>query len=301
MDLDWIASATGAQTVRRRARLEELWGGYGELHRVELDGRTAVVKWARSPGTDVSSRRKARSFAVETAFYRGIAPRCDDTCRVPALLAAREGDGEWHLVLEDLDAAGFSGRTDEASGAQLDAVLAWLASFHARFAGETFADLWPTGTYWHLDTRRDELPRIADRALRDAATDLARRLADARHQTLLHGDAKDANFCFARTGAVAAVDFQYAGRGCAMSDVAYLLYGRADEPDDGIDRARLDTYFRLLRRALPPGIDAAALEAEGRALYPVARLDFCRFLAGWRPAAWRRDERGRRFVRAMLS
>jgi hypothetical protein len=86
-----------------------------------------------------------------------------------------------------------------------------------------------------------------------------------------------------------------------MVDVAYLLYGRADEPHDGIDRARLATYFRYLRGALAPGVDGDALEAEWRALYPLARLDFCRFLAGWRPARWRTDVGGQRFVRASVS
>lgn len=301
MELDWIARALHASSVRHVERLQALWGGYGELFRIELDGtRTAIVKRARSPGSDVSSLRKARSFEVETAFYRSVAPRCDDTCRVPALLAAQSIDREWWLVLEDLDATGYRGRTDEAHGAQLDAVLAWLAHFHARFLGESFPALWPTGTYWHLETRRDELSAIDDRALRDAAPQIAHQLASARYQTLLHGDAKDANFCFADAGAVAALDFQYTGRGCAISDVAYLLYGRSDEPAGGIDHERLDVYFGHLRGALPSNIDAGAVEREWRRLYPIARLDFCRFLAGWRPAAWRADARGRAFVRAML-
>ena len=303
--LDWIANALGARSARRVERIQSLWSGYGELFRVELAGasaRSAVVKWARPPKTDgdASFARKCRSYDVELEFYRSIAPRCDERCRVPALLASRRDAGEWILVLEDLDACGFDRRVDEAAAPLLETALAWLASFHARFFDERIDGLWPTGTYWHLETRRDELDRIADRELRAAAPELARRLAAARYQTLLHGDAKDANFCFTRDGsAVAAVDFQYTGRGCAMSDLAYLLYGRADEPPDGIDHARLDTYFRYLRAAVGAPIDA--VEAEWRALYPIARLDFCRFLAGWRPAMWQHDARGQRFVRSQLA
>ena len=302
IDLAWIASVTGARRARRAARIQSLWAGYGELVRVELDdGRTAVVKWARPPAgaQDASARRKRRSFDVETAFYRSLAPRCDDACRVPALLGARGDGDEWLLVLEDLDAAGFTGRTDEATGPQLDRVLAWLASFHARFLGERPDGVWPTGSYWHLDTRRDELSAIDDPLLRFNAPLLAARLTGARYQTLIHGDAKDANFCFSPTS-VAAVDFQYTGAAPGIVDVAYLLYGRTDEPAHGIDDARLDLYFTHLRAALPVDVDADALEREWRALYITARLDFCRFLAGWRPAMWAGDARGQRFVRSYL-
>jgi hypothetical protein len=313
VELDWIATALAARAAHRADHIQSLWSGYGELFRVALDGArasTAIVKWARPPASaqpDASHQRKCRSYDVELAFYRNIAPRCDATCRVPELYAAR-GDSEvreWVLVLEDLDAAGYPARTDEASPDELERVLAWLASFHARFVGERFDLVWPRGTYWQLDTRRDELPRIADRALRDVAEDVAHQLASARYQTLLHGDAKDANFCFARDRSrVAAVDFQYTGHGCGIVDVAYLLHGRGDEPADGVDRPRLDVYFECLRAALAPrwsASDIAALEREWRALYPVARLDFCRFLAGWRPAMWQRDVRGQQFVRRALS
>lgn len=304
MDLEWIANALGARRARKRERIQSLWSGYGELFRVELDGgphRTAVVKWVRPPASassDVGNARKLRSYTVERAFYESYAPRCDETCRVAALLASRIGErGEQMFVLEDLDAAGFDGRTDEGSDAQLDRALAWLGSFHARFLGDAATGLWPTGTYWHLETRRDELAAIADRELRDAAESLAARLGGARFQTIVHGDAKDANFCFGAAG-VAAVDFQYPGRAPGIVDVAYLLYGRADEPSDSIDHRRLDRYFAHLRSALGDGADA--IEAEWRALYVAARLDFCRFLAGWRPSMWRGDTRGQQFVRTHL-
>ncbi|MBA3500960.1 MAG: phosphotransferase [Deltaproteobacteria bacterium] len=271
--LRWIGARRVVECI------QSLWGGHGELLRVAFDdGRTAIVKWARPPAaTDTSSTRKRRSYDVELAFYRSIAARCDRSCRVPALIAARRDARESVLVLEDLDAAGFGSRVEEATGTALDAALRWLASFHARFLGESAGELWSIGTYWHLDTRKDELPNIADAALHDAAPKLARRLASARYQTIVHGDPKEANFCFTADHAdVAAVDFQYTGRACGIVDVAYLLYGRSDENDP----AHLDRYFEHLRSAA--GIDIAALELEWRELYPIARQDFRRFLAGWR-------------------
>jgi len=304
MDVDWIANALGARRARKRERIQSLWSGYGELFRVELDGGahpTVVVKWVRPPRAardDVSNARKLRSYEVEAMFYERYAPRCDETCRVAKLLASRVGEhGESMFVLEDLDAVGFDGRTDEGGDAQLDRALAWLASFHARFVGDAASGLWPIGTYWQLETRRDELPSITDRELREAAEPLAARLANPRFQTIVHGDAKDANFCFGPSG-VAAVDFQYPGRAPGIVDVAYLLYGRRDEPADGIDHKRLDRYFGHLRGAL--GGQSDEIEAEWRELYVVARLDFCRFLAGWRPSLWRGDTRGQHFVRTQL-
>ena len=59
------------------------------------------------------------------------------------------------------------------------------------------------------ETRPDEfdaLPRNS--VLRKHAAALDKRLQEAKHRTLVHGDAKLANFCFAKDGKVAAVDFQ---------------------------------------------------------------------------------------------
>jgi len=214
---------------------------------------------------------------VETAFYQSVASACDDDCRVARLLGARRRDREWVLLLEDLDAAGFAARDSSPVGDRLLACLDWLAAFHARFLGRTHDGLWSVGTYWHLDTRREELANIRDERVRASAPLLDRKLREAKFQTLVHGDAKPDNFCFSDDGArVAAVDFQYVGGGVGVKDVAYLLHRERDE------QRALAHYFTRLRKLLPATVDANALEAEWRSLYPIAVDDFERFLAGWR-------------------
>lgn len=318
-DLRWIAEALGASEVRRRERLQSVWSGYGEIFRIDIVGGaspTAIVKWVeppanrgtRDPRDARSHARKCRSYGVEMAWYRGLAKECDHTCRVPELLASRTGKDEWVFVLEDLDAAGFSERRRDPSDAETEACLKWLAAFHARFLGRSSdltQQLWRAGTYWHLATRPDELADLDDAALQSAAPTLDRMLAECTYRTLVHGDAKPANFCFTSGGtkhAVAAVDFQYVGGGCGMKDVAYFLAG--DDLTHANEARQLDCYFAHLHEALAargePSIDSAALEREWRTLYPIARVDFYRFLAGWSKAHWRSDARARRFVRTML-
>lgn len=315
-DLLWIAEATGASDVRRAERIQSLWGGYGELFRVQLTGaaaETAIVKRAQPPARqrgsndDVSRARKCRSYDVETAWYRSFARTCDDACRVASLLGSRTSKDQWLLVLEDLDAAGFGARRRDPDPTELDLCLAWLAAFHARFLGVAPSGLWKTGTYWHLGTRRDELAAIEDAQLRDAAPILDERLRRAVFQTLVHGDAKVANFCFTpRARAVAAVDFQYVGGGCGMKDVAYFLSSCASYGSEAAERRHLDAYFGHLRAAVagnPRGagaVDLDALEREWRDLYPVACADFYRFLAGWSKEHWRRDVHGHRITRSVL-
>jgi aminoglycoside/choline kinase family phosphotransferase len=255
LDVAWLEHELGSHVVRIE-RIQSLWNGYGELNRVVLETGPVIVKWARPPS---SATAKRASYANELAFYERVRP----TSRVPKLLASRVTD-EWMLVLEDLDAAGFPRRTAAASGRDLDAVLRWLAELHVQFLGTS----WPMrGTYWHLDARRDELAAIDNPILRRTASELDARLQTAKYQTLVHGDAKDENFCFSTDHRVAAVDFQYVGYGPGIVDVAYLLHGRSNSS------LALDAYCRLL---------PSEVAEEWRALYPIAQRDFERFLAGWR-------------------
>lgn len=318
-ELDWVAETAGATRARRVERIQSLWSGYGEIFRVALTGaevETAIVKWVKPPahvrgsGEGASHARKCRSYDVEKRWYGSFAGQCDDACRVPRSFGARAGKGEWLLLLEDLDAAGFPERRRDPDGSELDACIAWLAAFHARFLGVAPEGLWKTGTYWHLETRPDELAATEDGALREAAPVLDRKLRECVHQTLVHGDAKPANFCFGgeRGGdaRVAAVDFQYVGGGCGMKDVAYLLSGGSGNAAEAVEARLLDRYFVHFRAALSglaePAhpFDAEAIEAEWRALYPIARADYHRFLAGWATDYWRRDTHAQRLVREVL-
>jgi Ser/Thr protein kinase RdoA (MazF antagonist) len=173
--------------------------------------------------------------------------------------------------------------------------LSWLAAFHAKFLHERPEGLWKVGSYWHLATRPDELRVLEDRELQRAAAGLDERLNRARFRTLIHGDAKLQNFCFAAdASAVAAVDFQYVGGGVGVKDVAYLLSSCLSSARLQVEaEACLEDYFLLLARALQerevPADEIDALIREWRALYPVACADFYRFLLGWDPGSSSRD------------
>ena len=285
-----ICDATGGGVVASVTSIQSVWAGYGELFRCHLSDApvdTVVVKHVTPPkGRGHAHQRKLRSYEVEAHFYRQHAPRCDDGCRVASCFGAQRVDKGWLLIMEDLDAAGFSGRDRDPRGRRLDATLAWLANFHVMFMHERPRGLWKTGTYWHLATRPDEFAAMADGPLRRAAKALDAKLANAEFQTWVHGDAKPANFCFSRDGRVAAVDFQYVGVGCGIKDVAYLLSGT----DPATVERGLDHYFAVFRKAWArrgkPDAEADLIETEWRELYAVAWADFQRFLAGWAPS-WR--------------
>src|SRR5687768_1314505 len=103
----------GAQAFQPRERLQELWGGYGDLWRGELtaegEATHVVVKEVRPPRDDgsLAHRRKLRSYRVEQAFYQRYAARCQ-ACRVPRALGFSAEPGAFLSVLEDLDASGFA-------------------------------------------------------------------------------------------------------------------------------------------------------------------------------------------------
>jgi hypothetical protein len=314
-----IRTGTGAQSVSLGERIQSLWGGYGELRRVELNGArvpSAIVKSVTPPAEREvardaaklrSQRRKLRSYAVELAFYQRFAATCDASCRVPFLLHGEASQNRFLFVLEDLDRAGFPTRRRHCAPHEIAACLAWLAAFHARFLSTAPEGLWKVGTYWHLATRPDELAALSNSALRRAAPRIDERLNAARFKTVLHGDAKLENFCFSADGnQVAAVDFQYTGGGVGMKDVAYFLSSCLNPLECSVQLPHyLDLYFLALKAALSQrgnsSLDALALESEWRTLFPYAWVDFHRFLLGWAPSYAEGDRYSARLTEEVLA
>ena len=278
-----------------------------------------VVKCATPPNTlshprgwngEASHKRKCQSFKIENHFYSQIQVLTDASCRTARCIGYSQQGEASLLVMEDLAHCGYARTASALTVAQCKTVLKWLAHFHARFLNakneldSRGTSLWEEGTYWHLATREDEFHAMPDGALKQNAVAIATTLSDANYQTLVHGDAKVANFCFNEDfSGCAAVDFQYVGYGVGVKDVAYFLGSALSTQAHVANRGELlNTYFHFLNDALharlthgnsPPAFkqdDIDRIIREWRYLYPFACADFYRFLAGWSPEHWKIDE-----------
>lgn len=277
--------------------IQSLWGGYGALVRLSFPEKSVIVKHVKLPkpskhprgwNSDHSHQRKLHSYQVEVNWYQNFSAPIDTRCRIPQGLKCFQTQHEWLIVMEDLAVAGFGSTTMRADQSHLQSTLYWLANFHARYMQARSALLWEEGTYWHLETRADELEALEVSALKNFAQRIDKELKETPTQTILHGDAKLANFCFNDDASLcAAVDFQYAGHGCGMKDVAYFM-SSALEPQACKEMQEwiLDSYFTALKDALnhyQPHLDCDKIEQEWRPLFAVAWADFQRFIKGWSP------------------
>ncbi len=314
---DILLKATGATDFFEKEKIQNLWSGYGVIMRYGLKGserQSVVVKHVRLPAgdshprgwnTNLSHQRKLKSYAVEIAWYEKYSQLCRDRCYVPKCLASESKEDEFFMILEDLNGAGYETRRHSLSPTEMRVCLKWLAHFHATFMGQAPDDLWPVGTYWHLETRPDELNVLKDKALKSSAHLIDRKLKESPFQTFVHGDAKLANFCFSADGQkVAAVDFQYVGGGCGMKDVAYFIGSCLGEDDcEKYEKELLDYYFSVLTNVLKAkqkDIDVKALEENWRSLYAVAWTDFHRFIKGWSPGHWKINSYSERLAREVI-
>ena len=312
-----ILKATRAKELFEIEVIQNLWSGYGEIVRIGLVGseyKTVVVKHVqleqqqhpRGWNTSLSHERKLKSYQVEMEWYNTWSEKCDHNCKIPKCLAFTTIDGEVLMVMEDLDTSGFEGRRSRSvTWDEVNACIKWLANFHATFIHEKPVGLWDTGTYWHLDTRPEELEVLADLALKKAAPSIDKKLAESRFQTFVHGDAKLANFCFSKDGKkVAAVDFQYVGGGCGMKDLVYFVGSCMSERDsERYESKILDYYFAELKSAIhlkTKSVNFKELENDWREMYHFAWADFHRFLKGWHPGHWKINSYSERISREVI-
>ena len=283
--------------------IQGVWGGYGQLLRISLLGEnvnSVVIKMINTPqpsahpkgwNSNFSHQRKLFSYQVESNWYQHYADLHQHSgCYLPRYLLAGKNETQQWLVLEDLNACGYPVVKDTCSLTEAKVCLTWLANFHVFHLQRQANGLWENGSYWHLGTRPDELKSLQDETLKQAAKKLDNILNNSPFQTLIHGDAKLANFCFSASGErVATVDFQYVGRGCGMKDVI-LFISSAVRPElcERDAPVLLDHYFEVLKEAcLNSEFDGEKLVLSWRPLYAIAWADFQRFVKGWSPTHWK--------------
>ncbi len=293
-----IQKRVGADSIVSIHKMRSLWSDYGGIFRLKLHGSKAesvVVKCInleqnkqhpRGWAGNRSHERKLKSYRIENYWYENYAEKLPLSVKVPKLLFSDYRPPFQILVLEDLSLS-YPLLKSSCTYNEAQLVVKWLAQFHAHWMSSSAEGIWPIGSYWHLDTRPDEWQAMKDSPLKQRASELDAALNSAKYQTIIHGDAKVDNFCFDKTNQVAAVDFQYVGKGVGVKDLAYFLGSCfTDEECVLYESPLLDFYFQqLLTAAKIFNLqEKANLEKEWRDLYPVAWADFNRFLLGWLPS-----------------
>lgn len=311
---NYLLKVTNATDYIETEVIQALWSGYGKISRFQLEGssrKTVVVKsispknggkHPRGWDTDYSHKRKVKSYEVETEWYKKWNKECSIDCRVPEFIGSfLQGVEQW-IILEDLD-TNYPLRKVDINFSEVKVCLRWLANFHAVFLNRKPTGLWDIGTYWHLETRPDEFEKIEHKGLKAKAHLIDNALNNCRYKTIVHGDAKLANFCFSQDGKkVAAVDFQYVGGGCGMKDVAYFL-GSCLSSEECVryEEELLNYYFTELEKTLRTStLNIKELEEEWRQLYSIACTDFTRFLLGWMPSHQKVNEYNLKMMESVL-
>ncbi|QLE85609.1 phosphotransferase [Shewanella sp. Scap07] len=296
-------------SVNHTAQIQSLWSHYGSIDRYNVNGSPVVVKSIEIPQaqqhprgwhTNVGHQRKIRSYQIEKNWYRNHQTDHGVSYLMPRLIAIIDGDhqDQFSLVLSDLDASGFCIRPKRANLSQIKLMIQWLAQLHGQHLtkkadNNAIKDYWLHGSYWHLSTRPDELDAMANGKLRAYANEISLQLDNCLYQTIIHGDAKLANFCIHNSETkVAAVDFQYVGNGVGVKDLVYLLGSCLNAQQLSQHHPTLvDYYFAQLQQYsehLTNHFDD--LQQQWRRLIPYAYADFERFLAGWAPEHIKRNE-----------
>lgn len=277
--------------------LTSLWSGCGSIVECMLDAEPCVIKAIKIPShishpkikqSEFALKRKQQSYKVEYNFYRLYSAYLPTSAKsITCINAINDGD-DYALVFKNFTQYGFA----QASSQHIKAILNWLAHFHAFSLNKPAKGLWQQGNYWHLSTRPDEFNKLKQSAdkksdIKSAAHKIDKTLQASRYKTLIHGDAKLANFAASELSEILAYDFQYVGAGVGVTDVMYFMTSCFnDEQLHKYADAHLSYYFSQFKSALgvyQPQINADDVITTWHSLWPLAWADFYRFLAGWSP------------------
>ena len=155
--------------------------------------RTLILKTISPPpirrSSDEGHKRKILSYGVEKWFYEHLASRLDaqsDSIKVARCFVpvTSHPNDPLELLLEDLSPEFPVSSYGSCDDSETRCVLRWLAGFHATFWGvhqpkgeniplvpppalvvddNVNSGVWEQGTYWYLDTRREELEGVGEK------------------------------------------------------------------------------------------------------------------------------------------
>lgn len=274
---------------------QALWSGCGHIYKFTYQGNMLVAKVAAVPAqlehrhiaqSEHSLNRKHRSYEKELMFYQDTAQDYLNECALPQVKAVANRDEAFVFVFTDFETQGYR-NVSKAEPWHVTQMIAWLARFHAiGLVSSHTPNIYGRGNYWHLSTRPDEYERMIPGLLKNSANRIDQRLRDCPYQTLIHGDAKVANFAFSQ-GKALGYDFQHVGLGVGIADVMLLLTSLYCGRDLELHVEQyLNLYFEQLSEALAPSWNSEQfndLEKSWRRLWAFVWADFHRFLLGWKP------------------
>jgi len=225
-------------------------------------------------------------------------------------------DSRFSLLLKDFSETEGWRQVVQLNLDEMKATLRALAKFHAFFWNglprnqKLISSLWPVGSY--LDQAKQPLIKVEDVSatfrrvvsefvgtetltgdLKDYGAILAKhaeRLDREVHggdkQTVIHGDAKSANFFYRRNSSgdieVGVIDFQWTGLGLCATDLAYAIWAcpQADVLDK--EEELVETYYQYLIEELghqgeTGGQGIVELDTV-KHQYRLAFIDLCRVI-----------------------
>jgi len=279
---DWLtdtlasAAAITPGTRIRNLRVERIAEGVGFasfLYRahLDLDGdgpATVIIKWPTDYPAYLELAKSIHLYDREVAFYNGVASSAPVSAPRAYFAAIEDDSTDFVIVMEDLAHLENADHLEGLSIDRVHAVLDELARFHAwgwdmkppatnnpaflPIDDARMAGLFTVGTTagWpiYLEHGRASAPDGLAALIQEYAMLASGLLGELTEPaTLVNGDLRADNLFFSDAGPHVTVDYQFAGRGCGIWDVAYLVgQGLTPEERNGQERELVTRYLEIL-------------------------------------------------------